>query len=62
MDCLFIADVLEDGLTLVDSVENASLEIACFEKEFIGEDYAIAKADGNMHTDANIQQTWHFSP
>lgn len=55
MDCLFIADVLEDGLTLVDSVENASLE-------FIGEDFAIAKADGNMHTDANIQQTWHFSP
>lgn len=36
------------------ALKTSVLEIACFVKEFIGENYAIAKADGNMRTDANI--------
>lgn len=31
-------------------------------KEFIGENYAIAKAEGNMHTDANISSKFGIFP
>lgn len=48
----------------VDSsrIANVSVEISCFMKKFIGENYAKAKADWNMQVDANISIKFGIFP